>query len=46
MVMFGKAIERIGAKPVRPRLFHRMIINVAAVGVSARLDAVGGRPDR
>ena len=27
MVMFGKAIERIGAKPVRPRLFHRMIIN-------------------
>lgn len=27
MVMFGKTIERIGAKPVRPRLFHRMIIN-------------------
>jgi hypothetical protein len=27
MVMFGKAIERIGAKPVRPRLLHRMIIN-------------------
>ncbi len=27
MVMFGKAIERIGAKPVRPLLFHRMIIN-------------------
>ena len=27
MVMFGKAIERIGAKPVRPRLYHRMIIN-------------------
>jgi hypothetical protein len=27
MVMFGKAIERIGAKPVRPRRFHRMIIN-------------------
>ena len=27
MVMFGKAIERIGAKPVRPRLFQRMIIN-------------------
>jgi hypothetical protein len=26
--MFGKAIERIGAKPVRPRLFHRMIINL------------------
>ncbi|MGB8387968.1 AurF N-oxygenase family protein [Mycobacterium sp.] len=27
MVMFGRAIERVGAKPVRPRLFHRMIIN-------------------
>src|SRR5271156_2295052 len=27
MVMFGKAIERGGAKPVRPRLYHRMIIN-------------------
>lgn len=27
MVMFGRAIERIGAKPVRPRRLHRMIIN-------------------
>ena len=27
MVMFGKAIERVGAKPVRPRLYQRMIIN-------------------
>jgi P-aminobenzoate N-oxygenase AurF len=27
MVMFGKAIERVGAKPVRPRLYHRLIIN-------------------
>jgi hypothetical protein len=27
MVMFGKAIERVGAKPVRPRLHHRVIIN-------------------
>ena len=27
MIMFGKAIERIGAKPVRPRLYHRIIIN-------------------
>ena len=27
MVMFGKAIERVGARPVRPRLYHRMIIN-------------------
>jgi hypothetical protein len=28
MVMFGKAIERMGAKPVQPRLAHRMIINL------------------
>lgn len=27
MVMFGRTIERIGAKPVRPRLYQRMIIN-------------------
>src|SRR6201997_1353824 len=27
MVMFGKAIERIGAKPIRPRRLHRMVIN-------------------
>jgi hypothetical protein len=27
MVMFGKAIERVGAKPVQPRLYQRMIIN-------------------
>src|SRR5689334_9931995 len=27
MVMFGKAIERIGAKPVRPRWVHRLVIN-------------------
>jgi hypothetical protein len=27
MIMFGKAIERVGAKPVRPRLYHRIIIN-------------------
>lgn len=27
MVMFGKAIERVGAKPVRPRRLHRMVIN-------------------
>ena len=27
MVMFGKAIERVGAKPVRPRLYQRLIIN-------------------
>jgi hypothetical protein len=28
MVMFGKAIERVGAKPVRPRRYQRMIINL------------------
>src|SRR3981081_1246625 len=27
MVMFGKAIERVGAKAVRPRLYQRIIIN-------------------
>jgi hypothetical protein len=27
MVMFGLAIERVGGKPVRPRLYQRMIIN-------------------
>jgi hypothetical protein len=27
MVMFGRAIERVGAKPVRPRRMHRMVIN-------------------
>jgi hypothetical protein len=28
MVMFGKAIERMGAKPVRPRRYQRVIINL------------------
>jgi P-aminobenzoate N-oxygenase AurF len=27
MVMFGKAIERVGAKPMQPRRYQRMIIN-------------------
>ncbi len=27
MIMFGKAIERVEAKPVRPRLYQRMVIN-------------------
>jgi hypothetical protein len=27
MVMFGKAIERVGAKPVWPRFFQRQLIN-------------------
>src|ERR1051325_9375982 len=27
MVMFGKAIERVGAKPVRPKYYQRVIIH-------------------
>jgi hypothetical protein len=27
MVMFGKAIERVGAKPIQPRRYQRIIIN-------------------
>ena len=27
MVMFGKAIEKVGADPVRPKLYQRIIIN-------------------
>ncbi|ODQ92830.1 AurF N-oxygenase family protein [Mycolicibacterium holsaticum] len=27
MIMFGKAIERVGAKPVRPKRYQRIIIN-------------------
>jgi hypothetical protein len=32
MVMFGKAIDRIGGVPVRPRLFQRIIINSLPFG--------------
>src|ERR1700758_3722753 len=28
MVMFGKAIERVGARPVTPRRYQRMVINM------------------
>jgi len=28
MVMFGKAIERVGARPVQPRRYQRMVINM------------------
>ena len=28
MVMFGRAIEKVGAKPMRPKLYQRMIINM------------------
>ena len=45
MVMFGKAIERVGAKPVRPRLYQRIIINLLPFAFQG-LGAVGGRADR
>ena len=32
MVMFGKAIEHVGAKPVQPRWWHRVIINALPLG--------------
>jgi P-aminobenzoate N-oxygenase AurF/Domain of unknown function (DUF4873) len=28
MVMFGRAIEKLGAKPMQPKLYQRMIINM------------------
>ncbi|WP_304106945.1 diiron oxygenase [Mycolicibacterium bacteremicum] len=32
MVMFGKAIAKVGAEPVRPRLYQRIIINALPFG--------------
>ena len=32
MVMFGKAIEHVGAKPVQPRWYQRVIINAVSLG--------------
>src|SRR6185312_5973020 len=32
MVMFGKAIDRLGAKPIQPRRYQRMIINALPLG--------------
>ena len=32
MVMFGKAIEHVGAKPVQPRWYQRVIINALPLG--------------
>src|SRR5260370_38247103 len=32
MIMFGMAIERAGAKPVRPRQYQRTIINAFQLG--------------
>jgi hypothetical protein len=37
MVMFGKAIEKVGAKPVRPRLYQRMIINALPLAFKGSL---------
>ena len=38
MVMFGKAIERVGVKPVRPKRYQRMIINVLPLTPTHPLD--------
>jgi hypothetical protein len=32
MVMFGKAIARVGAKPIQPRWYQRVIINAVPLG--------------
>ncbi|MCP9271730.1 diiron oxygenase [Mycolicibacterium arenosum] len=32
MVMFGKAIERMGVKPIAPKRYQRMIINAVPLG--------------
>jgi hypothetical protein len=32
MVMFGRTIEKVGAKPMRPKLYQRMIINALPLG--------------
>ena len=37
MVMFGKAIERVGAKPVQPRWYQRVIINALPLGFKGSL---------
>ncbi len=37
MVMFGKAIERVGAKAVCPRLYQRMIINALPLAFKGSL---------
>ncbi len=45
MVMFGKAIEHVGAKPVQPRWWHRDHHQRVAVGLQG-IRALGGRADR
>lgn len=37
MIMFGKAIERVGAKPVRPRRYQRMFINMLPLAFQGSL---------
>ena len=37
MVMFGKAIEHVGAKPVQPRWYQRVIINALPLGFKGSL---------
>jgi P-aminobenzoate N-oxygenase AurF len=37
MVMFGKAIERVGAKPVRPKRYQRVIINALPLAFQGSL---------
>jgi P-aminobenzoate N-oxygenase AurF/Domain of unknown function (DUF4873) len=37
MLMFGKAIERLGAKPVRPRRYQRMMINALPLAFKGSL---------
>ncbi|MDT5189526.1 MAG: hypothetical protein QOI28_1777, partial [Mycobacterium sp.] len=37
MVMFGRAIEKVGAKPVRPRLYQRMLINALPLAFKGSL---------
>lgn len=37
MVMFGKAIERVDAKPVQPRWYQRVIINALPLGFKGSL---------
>jgi hypothetical protein len=37
MVMFGKAIERVGAKPIQPRWYQRVIINALPLAFKGSL---------
>ncbi len=37
MIMFGKAIERVGAKPVRPRRYQRTFINMLPLAFQGSL---------